>query len=150
MNKAIDERLVIVDSDNEFSFKKNKSNLNISFNRSAFIFFCFLIIVLLFSIKVFYFASISDKNKSITILNNDFRADIIDRNGEFLAKSVITNNIGIDPKLINTESVSPYTVFGSIVYLLNILFNNIFIFFIFFFILSESTFEVIPFFLSFK
>ena len=103
MNKSIDERLVIVDSDNEFSFKKNKSNLNISFNRSAFIFFCFLIIVLLFSIKVFYFASISDKNKSITILNNDFRADIIDRNGEFLAKSVITNNIGIDPKLINNK-----------------------------------------------
>ena len=103
MNKPIDERLVIVDSDNEFSFKKNKSNLNISFNRSAFIFFCFLIIVLLFSIKVFYFASISDKNKSVTILNNDFRADIIDRNGEFLAKSVITNNIGIDPKLINNK-----------------------------------------------
>ena len=81
---------------NEFSYKENKSNLFISFNRAAFIFFIFIIIAFIFSSKIIYLGA---QQKDITIKNiskSDFRSSILDRDGNILAKSVITTNIGIN------------------------------------------------------
>ena len=102
--KKIDN-LFIENYENEFSYKENRSNLNISFNRIAFIFFIFLIICFIYSIKIFYLGSLhSDlllkKNNQI---KENFRADIIDRNGNFIAKTVNTLTVGIDPNLIIDE-----------------------------------------------
>ena len=85
---------------NEFSYKENKSNLFISFNRAAFIFFIFIIIAFIFSSKIIY---LGVQQKDITTKNiskSDFRSSILDRDGNILAKSVITTNIGINPNLV--------------------------------------------------
>ena len=39
----------------------------------------------------------------MSIINKVNRADIIDRNGSFISKSVFTTNVGIDPKLIKNK-----------------------------------------------
>ena len=102
MNNDNRERLVLENYENEFFYKRNKSNLNITFNRIAFIFFIFLIICAIYTIKVFYLGSLNSKiNKEISILvKNNYRADIIDINGNFLAKTVNTINVGINPSLV--------------------------------------------------
>ena len=99
MNK---ERLTIEDYENEFFFKKKNKSLNVSFNRIAFIFFAFLFVCLIYSIKVIYLGSLeSEFNiEKKNFLKKNYRADIIDRNGDFLVKTVNTINIGINPKLI--------------------------------------------------
>ena len=99
MNK---ERLIIEDYENEFFFKKKNKSLNVSFNRIAFIFFAFLFVCLIYSIKVIYLGSLeSEFNiEKKNFLKKNYRADIIDRNGDFLVKTVNTVNIGINPKLI--------------------------------------------------
>ncbi len=98
------EKLVINEYEGEFLYKKSISNLNFSFNRSAFIFFTFILISLLFSIKIFYYGSISENKKNITQIDTkDFRADIIDRNGYFLAKTVLTKNVGINPNKVKNK-----------------------------------------------
>ena len=104
MSKETNEKLSLTDYNNEFLFKKNISNLNISFNRIAFIFFIFFIISLLFSIKIFYFGSVSDKKIiKLSVIKKNFRSDIIDVNGNIIAKSVITSNVGIDPKFVKDK-----------------------------------------------
>ncbi len=103
MNKSKD-KLIINEYEGEFFFKKNISNLNFSFNRSAFLFFIFVLISLLFSIKIFYYGSIPQNTKSdIIFKQKDFRADILDRNGNFIAKTVLTNNIGINPNKVKDK-----------------------------------------------
>ena len=99
MNK---ERLTIEDYENEFFFQKKNKSLNVSFNRIAFIFFAFLFVCLIYSIKVIYLGSLeSEFNiEKKNFLKKNYRADIIDRNGDFLVKTVNTINIGINPKLI--------------------------------------------------
>ena len=102
MQKYNNERLVLENYENEFSYERNKSNLNITFNRIAFIFFVFLTICVIYTIKVFYLGSLSSKiniEKSFPAKNN-FRADIVDNNGNFIVKTVNTVDIGIDPKLV--------------------------------------------------
>ena len=102
MNNDNRERLVLENYENEFFYKRNKSNLNITFNRIAFIFFIFLMVCTIYTIKVFYLGSLNSKiNKEISILvKNNYRADIIDINGNFLAKTVNTINVGINPSLV--------------------------------------------------
>ena len=99
------ENLTLESYENEFSFKENKSNLNISFNRIAFIFFIFLMVCLIYSIKVFYLGSLNSKilQKKIYTSKTNFRADILDRNGNFIAKTVNTLTVGIRPNLIIDE-----------------------------------------------
>ena len=96
------ERLIIEDYENEFFFKKKNKTLKISFNRIAFIFFVFLFVCLIYSIKVIYLGSVESEfnTEKEYSLKNNYRADIIDRNGDFLVKTVNTINIGINPKLI--------------------------------------------------
>jgi len=105
MNEKDTENLTLEGYENEFSFKENKSNLNISFNRIAFIFFIFLMICLIYSIKVFYLSSLSSKisQKTIHSTKTNYRADIVDNNGNFIAKTVNTLIVGIRPNLIIDE-----------------------------------------------
>ena len=99
------ENLTLESYENEFSFKENKSNLSISFNRIAFIFFIFLMVCLIYSIKVFYLGSLNSKilQKKIYASKTNFRADILDRNGNFIAKTANTLTVGVRPNLIIDE-----------------------------------------------
>ena len=102
MNKFENEKLVLENYENEFSYKKDKSKLNITFNRIAFIFFVFLIISIIYSIKVIYLGSLNLKQAPLKSekLKTNYRADIIDRNGNFVVKTINTVDIGINPKLV--------------------------------------------------
>ena len=105
MKEINKENLTLVDYENEFSYKANKSNLNISFNRIAFIFFIFLMICSIYSIKVFYLGFLHSKQKikNIDQVKTNFRADIIDHDGNLMAKTVNTLTVGINPNLIINE-----------------------------------------------
>ena len=84
--------------ENEFSYRKSKSNLNIEFNRIAFIFFVFLVISIIFSIQLLHLGSLKIENEVKLLLSKkNYRADIIDRNGNYLVKSVSSIDIGISP-----------------------------------------------------
>ncbi len=82
----------------DFSQKK----ININLNRVAFIFLVILVFIILYSTRVFYLSSKTLKNKSYKISKIQ-RADITDRNGNYISKSVFTSNIGIDPKLVKDK-----------------------------------------------
>ena len=86
--------------DYETHFYYQKSNLNISFNRIAFIFFIFLTISIIFSSKALYLGSLKKKENKIEVTKPDYRASLIDRDGNILAKTVITTNVGINPNLV--------------------------------------------------
>ena len=105
MNENNKENLTLENYKNEFSYTENKSNLNISFNRIAFIFFIFLMICFIYSIKIFYLGSLKSKlePRKIDEIKNNLRADIIDNNGNFIAKTVNTLIAGINPNLIIDE-----------------------------------------------
>ena len=100
MTNNKEKKIYLVDYDDEFSFSKKIYKKNISFNRIAFIFFFFIFISLIFSVKIFYYGSISEKKLSQTKINQEsnIRSDIIDIDGNFLAKTVFTQNVGINPK----------------------------------------------------
>jgi len=102
MIKEKKEILVLEKYENDFSFKENKSNLNISFNRIAFIFFILLLVCTIYSIKIIYLGIQKPsilKSRNLEIIEN-FRADILDRNNNFIAKTVNTTIVGINPNLI--------------------------------------------------
>ena len=99
MNKKNDENIILENYESEFLYKKNKSNLNIDFNRIAFVFFAFLIISIIYSIHLLHLGSLkSNFNEKKVLINiKDYRADIIDRNGNYLVKTVSSIDIGINP-----------------------------------------------------
>ncbi len=102
--KNKDKKIYLSDISDEFSFSKKIYKKNISFNRVAFIFFCFIFVSTIFSVKIFYYGSISEKK--ISQKDNqkqNIRSDIIDINGNILAKTVFTKNVGINPKLENDK-----------------------------------------------
>ncbi len=104
MNKDSDRKIYLEDYGDEFSFPKKLNKKNISFNRVAFIFFVFIFISLIFSVKIFYYSSIHHDGMSKKIIKkNNTRSDIIDVNGSYLAKTVITNNVGINPNYENNK-----------------------------------------------
>ena len=92
-------RLVLEEYEADFKNIRLKSNLDISFNRIAFIIFILFVITIIFSIKIIYLGSQKQQQK-VKIYQSDFRSSIIDRNNNILAQSVLTTNIGINPKLI--------------------------------------------------
>ncbi|MDA9658788.1 penicillin-binding protein 2 [Candidatus Pelagibacter sp.] len=108
--------IILEEYENEFSYKKSKTNLNIQFNRIAFIFFVFLIISIIYSIQLLHLGSLKsdDSKKSLTV-NKNHRADILDRNGNYLVKTVKSIDIGINPiqvidkkkLLINLQLIFP-------------------------------------------
>ena len=102
--KNKDLRIILEDQRTDYLYKKNISNLNINFNRIAFIFFVFFMISLIYSIHLTHLGSrkskVENKNKIIKPLNNLYRADIIDRNGKYLSKTVSSIDIGISTKKV--------------------------------------------------
>ena len=124
MTKDIEENIILEEFENEYSFKKNKSNLKVEFNRIAFIFFIFFVISIIYSIQLLHLGSLKTNtaNTKIPISEKNYRADIIDRNGNYLVKSVSSIDIGINPVevidkkklLINLQLIFPDKDFSKI------------------------------------
>ena len=109
MNKDY-SNITLEDQKNEFLYKKNKSNINISFNRISFIFFIFFIISIIYSIHLIHLGSRKDNRIIKPNLKSSnhklYRADIVDRNGKYLVKTVNSIDIGISSKkVINKEKL---------------------------------------------
>ena len=105
MTKNNERKIYLRDLDDEFSFSKKLTKKNISFNRVAFIFFFFVVISLIFSVKIFYYGSISKEillQKEIS-KKSLVRSDFIDSDGNYLAKTVLTNNVGLNPKSVSDK-----------------------------------------------
>jgi cell division protein FtsI (penicillin-binding protein 3) len=92
-------KIIIEDYRNNFTYKKNETNLNIQFNRVAFIFFIFFIIYLIYTIHLIHLGSRKpkiDKIDNTSVINDKlYRADITDVNGNYLAKTVKSIDVGI-------------------------------------------------------
>ena len=97
--EKLKSKFVIEDYKNNFVYKKNDANLNIQFNRVAFIFFIFFIIYLIYAIHLIHLGSRKPKVEITDTLpafvNKLYRADITDINGNYLAKTVKSIDIGI-------------------------------------------------------
>ena len=97
-------KIILEDLQNDFLYQKSKSNLNISFNRISFIFFIFFIFFLIYSIHLIHLGSRKTKiefNNNISQpINNLYRADIVDRNGKYLGKTVSSIDIGISTQKV--------------------------------------------------
>ena len=100
MNESNFKKNILDENKLEFSYDINKTNLKISFERIAFIFFVFFIIAIIFSSKVIILSLTSNLDKRKVLKKENFRSNIIDRDGNILAKSVPVTNIGINPNLV--------------------------------------------------
>ncbi|WP_415321089.1 penicillin-binding protein 2 [Candidatus Pelagibacter sp. Uisw_092] len=101
-------KFILEEYESEFSYKKSKTNLNIEFNRIAFIFFVFLVISIIYSIQLLHLGSLKKETNNIKslITKKNYRADIVDRNGNYLVKSVSSIDIGISPtEIINKKKL---------------------------------------------
>ncbi len=124
MGEKESRNIILEEYQNEFLYKKSQSNLNIRFNRVAFIFFIIFTIALIYSIQLLHLGSSQpiDKVKKLTINKKNYRADIIDNNGNYLVKTVSSIDIGINPKevidkkklLINLQLIFPKKNFSII------------------------------------
>ena len=98
------KKFEIEDVEFQFQYQKSNSNLIIDFNRISFIFFIFFLISLIFSIHLIHLGSSNSSSvediKKVTISKKLFRADIIDRNGKYVVKTVNSINIGINPSQV--------------------------------------------------
>ena len=110
------KNVILEEYENKFSYKKSKTNLNIEFNRIAFIFFIFFVISIIYSIQLFHLGSLKLENETNSlIIKKNYRADIVDRNGNYLVKTVSSIDIGINPVevidkkklLINLQLIFP-------------------------------------------
>ena len=96
------KRIYIIENEDGFEFSEKKKI--VSFNRVAFLFFFILFIFLLYSTKIIYLGSSSpNQTYQMTKKTENYRADVVDIDGSFIAKSVITYNVGIKPNLINDK-----------------------------------------------
>ena len=123
MNK---KKFEIDDTEFNFKYSKSKSNLNIEFNRISFIFFVFLFISIIFSIHLLHLGSrnneLIENPQNNTYTKKLYRADIIDRNKNYIVKTVSSINIGINPLLvidkkkllINLNNILPNKNFNKI------------------------------------
>jgi cell division protein FtsI (penicillin-binding protein 3) len=119
-------KIILEDYNNDFIYKKNHSNLNINFNRISFIFFIFFLISLIYIIHLIHLGSRKnsnlEQNLSNTFRKELYRADIVDRNGRYLAKSVSSIDIGINPVeiidqkklLLNLKLIFPAKNFNEV------------------------------------
>ena len=108
MNKS-KSNLTIEDNDNDFIYQKKKTGLNIQFNRVAFIFFIFFIIYTIYSIHLIKLGTRYtkvDNSKNPLITDRLYRADIIDINGNYLAKTVNSIDIALKTSdIINQQKL---------------------------------------------
>ncbi len=119
-------KITLEDERSKFLYKKNKSNLNITFNRIAFIFFIFFIISIIYSIHLIHLGSRKNNDEIINKIkkssNKLYRADIIDRNGKYLVKTVSSIDIGIssekvidkDKLILNLKYIFPEKDFEQV------------------------------------
>ena len=93
-------KFILQENKEEFEFKSDKKNFDIRFNRIAFIFFIFFLISIIYCIHLTHLGS-RDLNSNISKNYGSFkkiqRANILDRNNHFLAKTVNSIDIGINP-----------------------------------------------------
>ena len=90
--------LTIEDHENDYTYRKKNTKLYIHFNRVAFIFFIFFIIYTIYSIHLIKLGTRYSKLdiKSSPLVNDKlYRADIVDINGHYLAKTVNSVDIGL-------------------------------------------------------
>ncbi len=103
MNKK-DTRIILEDKKKDFLFQKNRSNLDITFNRISFIFFVFFLISIIYTIHLIHLGSRKPKVEISEKINQPlsklYRADIVDRNGRYLVKTIDSIDIGISPSKI--------------------------------------------------
>ena len=102
--KNKDSRIILEKNLNDFLYDKNKSNLNISFNRIAFVFFIFFFISIIYTIHLVHLGARESNNENIgnnkETFNNLYRADITDRNGNYIVKTVSSIDVGISTKQV--------------------------------------------------
>ena len=92
--------------DENFKYEANRSNLKISFERISFIFFIFFIITIIFTSKTIYLGFKKTSQTQTVKEKEKYRASIMDRNGNIIAKTVRVTNLGINPnQLINKEKL---------------------------------------------
>jgi len=93
------ERLTIEDHKNDFDYKKSITGLNIQFNRVAFIFFVFFVIFSIYTIHLIHLGSreakIENTSNTLPFSSDLYRADILDINGNYLAKTVKSVDVGL-------------------------------------------------------
>ena len=80
----------------------NKNKLRINLNRVTFIFIIIFFLFILYSTRIIFLSSKTVQNKTYKI-NQINRADITDRHGDYISKSVFTTNVGVDPKLVKDK-----------------------------------------------
>ena len=101
MNYNKSDKIIIKRSNMTFvDFDQKKFNINL--NRVAFIFVIIFFFVVLYSTRVIYLSS-KTLHKNLYQISKINRADIVDRNGDYISKSVYTSNLGIDPRLIKDK-----------------------------------------------
>jgi len=94
-------RIIINKSNTDLdNFNKNKFRINL--NRVTFIFIVIFFLFIIYSTRVIFLSSKTVQNNSYKISQIN-RADIIDRHGDYISKSVFTTNVGVDPKLIKDK-----------------------------------------------
>ena len=102
--KNKDLRIILEKDLSDFLYNKNKSNLNISFNRIAFVFFIFFFISVIYTIHLVHLGARESNNENIgndkEKFNNLYRADITDRNGNYIVKTVSSIDVGISTKQV--------------------------------------------------
>ena len=100
--KKNDFNKIIINSSNLDLNNFDNSKFKIDLNRIAFIFIVIFIIIILYSTRIIYLSS-KTFEKRIYTSNQIHRADITDRNGNYVSKAVLTTNVGIDPKLVKDK-----------------------------------------------
>ena len=108
-NKKMNQKSFYFEDYNYYSKSQsnNKNRLNISEDRIYLLFFVFFCLISIFAIKIFA-TSLQDTNFKNTqnyysSVFKPLRSDIIDRNGEILAKNVRVYHAAIKPNLINNK-----------------------------------------------
>ena len=104
------ERLTIEDHKSDFIYKKSNTGLNIQFNRVAFIFFVFFVIYSIYTIHLIHLGSreakIENTSNTLSFGSDNYRADILDINGNYLAKTVKSIDVGLKtPDIISKEKL---------------------------------------------
>ncbi len=106
-NKKTQKSFYYDDYSHKNNIKTKNSNLiEISKNRMAFTFFVILSVAVILTIKILYLSFLEKESFSNIYIKKNFlpnRLDIVDRNGEILARSVNAWAAGISPKLIKDE-----------------------------------------------
>ena len=94
-------------SESEITFSNlDKKYIKISSKRTIFLLFIFFSLIFIFSIKIIYLSLFPEKNFFSKAINKNFikeRADIIDRNGVILARSIDIYSAGVRSKLVKDK-----------------------------------------------